>query len=160
MGVGLRAPDVAGLTLFADIPASQSVVDGMMKEASKSGSGKVNFNEFVTMMASRMKEMDRCWSSLGLFSSFLAHVLVSERTVLEAFECFDTVGTGTFSIQDFTEILTKAGTGPHLTEREVKVGFFFQVDGAIFWLSSLAPTRNSSRRSAPLRTTRWTTDVW
>lgn len=72
------------------------------------------------MMASRMKEMD------------------SERTVLEAFECFDTgmvlvccfwfffklecvlVGTGTFSIQDFTDILCKAGTGPHLTEREVK----------------------------------------
>lgn len=91
-------------------------------QASKSGSGKVNFNEFVTMMASRMKEMD------------------SERTVLEAFECFDTgkkkapqspprhityssplvVGTGTFSIQDFTDILCKAGTGPHLTEREVK----------------------------------------
>ena len=62
----------------------------------------MTFNEFVSMMASRMKEMD------------------SERTVLEAFECFDTVGTGTFSIQEFSDILCKTGSGPHLTDREVK----------------------------------------
>merc|ERR1711916_370870 len=67
----------------------------MMKEADQSKTGKVTFTEFCTMMD-------------------------SERTVLEAFECFDTVGTGTFSIQEFSDILCKTGSGPHLTDREVK----------------------------------------
>jgi len=98
----LDAEDLKSVMRQLDMPASQQVVDAMMKEASKSGSGKVTFNEFVSMMASRMKEMD------------------SERTVLEAFECFDTVGTGTFSIQEFSDILCKTGSGPHLTDREVK----------------------------------------
>jgi len=74
----------------------------MMKEADKTGSGKVSFNEFVTMMASRMKEMD------------------SSRTVLEAFECFDTVGTGAFTPQEFVDILCKTGSGSKLSEREVR----------------------------------------
>merc|ERR1711916_248946 len=98
----LDGDDLKSVMRQLDMPASQQVIDGMMGEADKSNTGKVNFNEFCTMMASRMKEM------------------YSERTVLEAFECFDTVGTGAFSIQEFTDILCKAGSGPHLTEREVK----------------------------------------
>ena len=98
----LTGDDLKSVMRQLDMPASQQVIDAMMKEADKSNTGKVTFNEFVSMMASRMKEMD------------------SERTVLEAFECFDTVGTGTFSIQEFSEILCKTGSGPHLTDREVK----------------------------------------
>merc|ERR1711991_439807 len=93
----LTGDDLKSVMRQLDMPASQQVIDAMMKEADKSNTGKVTFNEFVSMT-----EMD------------------SERTVLEAFECFDTVGTGTFSIQELSEILTKAGTGPHLSDREVK----------------------------------------
>merc|ERR1712065_50998 len=98
----LDADDLKSVMRQLDIPVNQKSVDAMMKEADKTGNGKVSFNEFVSMMASRMKEMD------------------SERTVLEAFECFDTVGTGCFSIQEFSDSLCKAGSGPHLTDREVK----------------------------------------
>merc|ERR1711991_633246 len=98
----LDADDLKSVMRQLDIPASGDVIKKMMREADKTNSGKVSFNEFVTMMASRMKEMD------------------SERTVLEAFECFDTVGTGAFTPTEFVQILCKAGSGPHLTDREVK----------------------------------------
>merc|ERR1711916_385273 len=88
----LTGDDLKSVMRQLDMPASQQVVDTMMKEADKTGSGKVTFNEFITMMASRMKEMD------------------SERTVLEAFECFDTVGNGAFTPQEFVDILCKSGS--------------------------------------------------
>jgi calmodulin len=63
----------------------------MFKEADVTGSGKVGFPEFMSMMARRMKAAD------------------APDVLLEAFRVFDPYGEGVIDEKELTEALTKQG---------------------------------------------------
>ncbi len=78
------------LCLFRSYPCSQIDADG---------SGTIDFPEFLTMMARKMKDTD------------------SEEEILEAFKVFDKDGNGFISAAELRHIMTNLGE--KLTDEEV-----------------------------------------
>ena len=72
----------------------------MIKDADKSGSGKIGFNEFYSMMTSKMAEIDR------------------PSDLRTAFECYDTAGKGFISAEQFRAIMAEKH-GYSFTDKEV-----------------------------------------
>lgn len=72
----------------------------MIKDADKSGSGKIGFNEFYSMMTSKMAEIDR------------------PSDLRTAFECYDTAGKGFISAEQFRAIMAE-NHGYKFTDKEV-----------------------------------------
>ena len=68
------------------IPINDKEIESMMKEGG--GGSTMDFTGFATMMGKKMSSMD------------------NPKSVLEALECFDTEGTGVYSRDQFTNILT------------------------------------------------------
>eukprot|EP01118_Nematostelium_gracile_P002716 TRINITY_DN1297_c0_g1_i1.p2 TRINITY_DN1297_c0_g1~~TRINITY_DN1297_c0_g1_i1.p2 ORF type:complete len:159 (-),score=48.66 TRINITY_DN1297_c0_g1_i1:86-562(-) len=70
---------------------SSTELDEMFKEADVTGSGKIGFPEFMSMMARRMKQTD------------------TEDELLEAFRVFDPYNEGFIPEKEFTTALTSMG---------------------------------------------------
>eukprot|EP01091_Cochliopodium_minus_P014691 TRINITY_DN501_c0_g1_i1.p1 TRINITY_DN501_c0_g1~~TRINITY_DN501_c0_g1_i1.p1 ORF type:complete len:148 (-),score=54.22 TRINITY_DN501_c0_g1_i1:138-581(-) len=82
----LTAEHLKGAFRTLAMPINEKEIEQMMKEAGSTG--KINFTEFATMMGNKMGSMD------------------NPKSVLEALECFDTEGTGVYTRDQFTNILT------------------------------------------------------
>ena len=91
---------------FANLPAGLKPTDeeiaAMIKDADKSGSGKIGFNEFYSMMTSKMAEIDR------------------PSDLRTAFECYDTAGKGFISAEQFRAIMAE-NHGYKFTDKEVRL---------------------------------------
>jgi len=83
----LTADNLKSVMRQLGMPINDKEVETMMKEADRSGSGKISFTEFATMMGTKMASMD------------------IPKAVLEALECFDTDGTGVYTREQFEAIL-------------------------------------------------------
>jgi len=79
-------------------PTEAELVD-MIQEIDADGNGTVDFPEFLTMMARKMKDTD------------------SEEEILEAFKVFDKDGNGFISAAELRHIMTNLGE--KLTDEEV-----------------------------------------
>jgi calmodulin len=79
-------------------PTEAELMD-MIQEIDTSGSGTVEFPEFLTMMARKMKDVD------------------SEEEIIEAFKVFDKDGNGFISAAELRHIMTNLGE--KLTDEEV-----------------------------------------
>jgi len=91
---------------------SSTELDEMFKEADVTGSGKIGFPEFMSMMARRMKQAD------------------TEEELLEAFRVFDPYNEGVIAEKEFTTALTTMGD--KLTQEELdQVYKVCLVDGQI-----------------------------
>eukprot|EP01115_Flamella_aegyptia_P014885 TRINITY_DN8780_c0_g1_i1.p1 TRINITY_DN8780_c0_g1~~TRINITY_DN8780_c0_g1_i1.p1 ORF type:complete len:150 (-),score=43.56 TRINITY_DN8780_c0_g1_i1:78-527(-) len=62
----------------------------------------VGFNEFVNMMAEKMNSLD------------------DEDTLIGAFECYDPLGKGTLSHDDFKHLMLEVGGSPKFSDKEVR----------------------------------------
>jgi Ca2+-binding EF-hand superfamily protein len=80
-------------------PTDEEVED-MIREVDKDGSGSIEFNEFLTMMAKRMSE------------------ITPEEELLEAFRVFDKDGSGTISVDELREVMKNLGE--NLTTEELE----------------------------------------
>jgi len=74
-------------------------IDDMFKEADVTGSGKIGFTEFMSMMARRMKQTD------------------TEDELTEAFRVFDPYNEGSIPEKELTNALTS--TGDKLSKEEL-----------------------------------------
>lgn len=72
----------------------------MINEVDADGSGTIDFAEFLTLMARKMKTKD------------------SEAEILEAFKVFDTDGSGKISPAELRKVMTKLGE--KLSDQEVE----------------------------------------
>jgi len=79
-------------------PTEAELMD-MIQEIDADGSGTIDFPEFLTMMARKMKDTD------------------SEEEILEAFKVFDKDGNGFISAAELRHIMTNLGE--KLTDEEV-----------------------------------------
>jgi len=79
-------------------PTEAELMD-MIQEIDADGSGNIDFPEFLTMMARKMKDTD------------------SEEEILEAFKVFDKDGNGFISAAELRHIMTNLGE--KLTDEEV-----------------------------------------
>src|SRR3546814_12370012 len=79
-------------------PTEAELAD-MINEVDADGNGTIDFPEFLTMMARKMKDTD------------------SEEEILEAFQVFDKDGNGFISAAELRHILTNLGE--KLTDEEV-----------------------------------------
>jgi calmodulin len=80
-------------------PTEAELMD-MINEIDADGNGTVDFPEFLTMMARKMKDTD------------------SEEEILEAFKVFDKDGNGFISAAELRHIMTNLGE--KLTDEEVE----------------------------------------
>ena len=78
---------------------TEAELQDMINEVDTDGHGKIDFPEFVSMMALKMKEVD------------------VESEILEAFKVFDKDGNGLISASELRHIMTSLGE--KLTEEEV-----------------------------------------
>ncbi|XP_041361658.1 calmodulin-2/4-like [Gigantopelta aegis] len=76
-------------------------ITDMMRKADKNGSGNIEFEEFVEMLAPRFKEKDEV-----------------EREMKEAFQMFDTDGDGFINERELRVALTRVGEA--LTDAQVQ----------------------------------------
>ncbi len=72
----------------------------MIKDADHSGSGKIGFNEFYSMMTEKMSQIDR------------------PNDLRTAFECYDTNGRGWITADTFRAILAE-NHGFKFSDKEV-----------------------------------------
>ena len=96
-------------------PTEAELAD-MINEVDADGNGTIDFPEFLTMMARKMKDTD------------------SEEEILEAFKVFDKDGNGTLSASELVEILTRPNCGAQITVEEAKelvLEFDFNGDGEL-----------------------------
>jgi len=103
------------LDKFAVKYASKDL-DAMYSEADVTGTGKLGFPEFMSMMARRMKQAD------------------SQTELLEAFRVFDPYGEGAIDEKELTEALT--ASGDKLSREELEEMYrVCRVDGTINYKS-------------------------
>eukprot|EP01092_Planopodium_desertum_P007969 TRINITY_DN328_c0_g2_i1.p1 TRINITY_DN328_c0_g2~~TRINITY_DN328_c0_g2_i1.p1 ORF type:complete len:173 (+),score=62.93 TRINITY_DN328_c0_g2_i1:25-519(+) len=88
----ITAEALKGVMKSVDMPANQSDVDAMLKDAGASG-GKVTKDQFLAMMGKKLKSLD------------------SEKVILDAFTSFDPLGTSKLTAEDFNIILSEHGKG-------------------------------------------------
>ena len=89
-------------------PTEAELMD-MINEIDADGSGTIDFPEFLTMMARKMKDTD------------------SEEEILEAFKVFDKDGNGFISAAELRHIMTNLGE--KLTDEEVEMIREADIDG-------------------------------
>merc|ERR1712050_66055 len=87
-----------GMRSLGQNPTEAELMD-MIQEIDGDGSGTIDFPEFLTMMARKMKDTD------------------SEEEILEAFKVFDKDGNGFISAAELRYIMTNLGE--KLTDEEV-----------------------------------------
>ena len=80
-------------------PLAEAELADMINEVDADGNGTIDFPEFLTMMARKMKDTD------------------SEEEILEAFKVFDKDGNGFISAAELRHIMTNLGE--KLTDEEV-----------------------------------------
>ncbi|SCZ97333.1 BZ3500_MvSof-1268-A1-R1_Chr4-2g07143 [Microbotryum saponariae] len=78
---------------------TEAELQDMITEVDADGNGQIDFPEFLTMMARKMKDTD------------------SEEEILEAFKVFDKDGNGFISSAELKHVMTNLGE--KLTENEV-----------------------------------------
>ncbi|KDE04550.1 calmodulin [Microbotryum lychnidis-dioicae p1A1 Lamole] len=78
---------------------TEAELQDMITEVDADGNGQIDFPEFLTMMARKMKDTD------------------SEEEILEAFKVFDKDGNGSISSAELKHVMTNLGE--KLTEDEV-----------------------------------------
>eukprot|EP01098_Paradermamoeba_levis_P002376 TRINITY_DN1277_c0_g1_i1.p1 TRINITY_DN1277_c0_g1~~TRINITY_DN1277_c0_g1_i1.p1 ORF type:complete len:149 (+),score=64.69 TRINITY_DN1277_c0_g1_i1:134-580(+) len=81
------------------VAATDEDVDKMIEEADGRGTGKVEFNSFVSMFSRRLKKMD------------------TADDIALAFSCYDTSGKGYLSKEDMTKVLQETGK---LNDKEIR----------------------------------------
>lgn len=77
---------------------TEAEIQEMIKQLDKDSSGTINFNEFVTLMADKMK------------------TVVTEEDIRDAFRVFDVNGNGEISAHELRHVITNLGE--RLTEEE------------------------------------------
>ena len=82
-------------------PTEAELAD-MINEVDADGNGTIDFPEFLTMMARKMKDTD------------------SEEEILEAFKVFDKDGSGTITAAELRHVMT--GLGERISDAEVRRG--------------------------------------
>lgn len=80
----------------------------MIKDADASGTGKVGFNEFYSMMTDKMSQIDR------------------PNDLRTAFECYDTQGKGYIPQEQFRQIMSE-NHGYKFTDKEVPIPLSFSI---------------------------------
>ncbi len=79
-------------------PSEEELAD-MIYQVDKDGSGTIDFNEFLSLMARKMKEAD------------------TEEELIEAFKVFDRDGNGVISRHELKYVMRTAGE--HLSEQDI-----------------------------------------
>jgi len=95
----LDKSDIRAVVDKFGIKVTPKDVDDMFKEADVTGSGKIGFPEFMSMMARRMKQAD------------------TQEELLEAFRVFDPYNEGVISAKEFSDALLN--TGDKLAKEEL-----------------------------------------
>jgi calmodulin len=83
----------------------------MINEVDADGNGTIDFPEFLTLMARKMKDSD------------------TEEELIEAFKVFDRDGNGLISAAELRHVMTNLGE--KLTDEEVNLYFYIKVDEMI-----------------------------
>lgn len=78
---------------------SEEELTSMIEEVDKDGSGTIDFKEFISLMAQKMKETD------------------TEEELIDAFKIFDRDGNGFISSHELRYVMTS--TGEHLSDAEI-----------------------------------------
>ena len=78
---------------------SQNQMESVISEADTTGTGKLNLDDFISLMASKYRETD------------------TDEEVINAFRVFDKEGTGVISANELKHIMTTLGD--KLTDEEV-----------------------------------------
>ncbi len=78
---------------------TQSQIESIVAEADTSGTGKLNLNDFISLMASKYRESE------------------TDEEVINAFRVFDKDGTGVVAANELRHIMTTLGD--KLTDEEV-----------------------------------------
>jgi len=95
----LDKPSIRAVVDKYGIKVTPKDVEDMFKEADVTGSGKIGFPEFMSMMARRMKQAD------------------TQEELLEAFRVFDPYNEGIIPEKDLSDALLN--TGDKLTREEL-----------------------------------------
>mmetsp|Transcript_8958 Transcript_8958/g.13556 ORF Transcript_8958/g.13556 Transcript_8958/m.13556 type:complete len:146 (-) Transcript_8958:81-518(-) len=92
----LEKEDIKKAMRSLHLQPTDKEVSEMMKEA---GSDTIDFTNFCNLMGNRLRKLDH------------------RDDIAQAFECFDTEGTGVMSVEEFRSILLDGG---EFSEREVR----------------------------------------
>jgi calmodulin len=80
---------------------TEAELQDMINEVDADGNGEIDFPEFLTMMARKMKDTD------------------SEEEIKEAFKVFDKNGDGKISAAELRHVMTSIGITPTRSEYEL-----------------------------------------
>lgn len=100
--------DCLGVIMSAGLKPTDEEVTQMIKDADASGTGKVGFNEFYSMMTDKMSQIDR------------------PNDLRTAFECYDTQGKGYIPQEQFRQIMSE-NHGYKFTDKEVPIPLSFSI---------------------------------
>jgi Ca2+-binding EF-hand superfamily protein len=98
----------------------------MISEVDADGNGSIDFPEFLTMMARKMRDTD------------------SEEEIKEAFKVFDKDGNGYISAAELRHVMTNLGRLPHLFSLLPSFFFFFSERCASFPLMLISTYRREA----------------